>query len=447
MKTLLADPVKEGRFLEELFRAHTKTNKPEIRRVLALLFALERLPFRKLSNGPLATFATSLNPAAMSSIPSSPQTLRNDVLREYAGQRVVLQRILKTANTRIFLSADIWTSPNNILALGFEAGFLNFDGREPKSYRLLIGLREVDGHSGEDQFKEMKTVVEELGIQENIGCIMGDNSGTNDTLSRFFGRWFQDIGAAAGWKAQEMRVRCLGHIINLIVKAWLMNKKLSDDEVGDQEFDWIHLTAESFQSPKKGPGGKQRKKKQAKASPHPALVALHNVVASMAHSPQRQREFHNAAGRMIPRDNATRWNSWQNMISVAVDERVKAAIQLYQINHEADIREPRLTLKDWDTLEALSVFLTHFSVSTELTEGGNGWIGQHLLILTNLHDVVVEEQASVLSPAPALLKTNFRGRKLKLGTRIWNPGCRFAWILPANGSISELRSHHSTSLG
>ncbi len=50
--------------------------------------------------------------------------------------------------------------------------------------KILLGLRPVTGHSGEDQFDVFLSILEEYGIVRKLGAVVSDNFGTNDTLCR-----------------------------------------------------------------------------------------------------------------------------------------------------------------------------------------------------------------------------------------------------------------------
>jgi len=81
--------------------------------------------------------------------------------------------------SNIRLSVDIWTSPNNLLLLAICAHFVDGDN---KLVKALLGLREVENHSGEAQFIALLPVLQDYGIVRNIGAIVADNATTNDTL-------------------------------------------------------------------------------------------------------------------------------------------------------------------------------------------------------------------------------------------------------------------------
>ena len=75
---------------------------------------------------------------------------------------------------------NIWTSPNKLLLLAVVADFIEYI--EEKYMKALLTLRPVTGYSGEVQFATLLPVLQDYSIVRKLGAIVGDNSGTNDTL-------------------------------------------------------------------------------------------------------------------------------------------------------------------------------------------------------------------------------------------------------------------------
>jgi hypothetical protein len=51
------------------------------------------------------------------------------------------------------------------------------------------------------------------------------------------------------------------------------------------------------------------------------LGKIHNIVVNIRGSTARAAEFVELAGRLIPLDNRTRWNSWFLMLLIALNHR------------------------------------------------------------------------------------------------------------------------------
>ena len=56
---------------------------------------------------------------------------------------------------------------------------------------------------------------------------------------------------------------------------------------------------------------------------------LHNYIVYIYSSANCTIWFVNHTGKIIPLDNRTRWNSWFNILNTALEDLVKARLQLY----------------------------------------------------------------------------------------------------------------------
>ena len=74
------------------------------------------------------------------------------------------------------------------------------------------------------------------------------------------------------------------------------------------------------------------------------LGKLHNIVIHIYRSAGCTKEFKDLAGRLIPLDNCTRWNSWYHMLHVAL--QYEAAIDSYTKKHFDTLEEEYLSPQD-----------------------------------------------------------------------------------------------------
>jgi len=109
---------------------------------------------------------------------------------------------------------------------------------------------------------------------------------------------------------------------------------------------------------------KTRKEAYRKMGPH---GKLHNIVVHIHGSEARTRDFKHLAGRTIPRDNSTRWNSWYLMLKIAIEKA--AATDSYTKQWYEALRDDFLSPQDWETLGTISNFLQPFYRATLETEG------------------------------------------------------------------------------
>ncbi|OAQ58218.1 ribonuclease H-like protein [Pochonia chlamydosporia 170] len=229
----------------------------------------------------------------------------------------------------------------------------------------LLALRPVANHSGEKQFVTLLPVLRDFGILRRIGSVVGDNSSTNDTLCRASStclREEEDID----WDPEVHRLRCLGHVINLAVQAFLFKDSLDlnqcelyDDSEGHAEI----------------------QKQRAKFRLLGPLGKLHNLVVNIRSSSGRTKEFKELAGRLIPLDNRTRWNSWYQMLQVATEQGIASALDSYTKNHFDDLSADFLLPEEWVRLRTIKDILQPFSRATLATQGDHATLDKVLFTM------------------------------------------------------------------
>ena len=125
---------------------------------------------------------------------------------------------LADSRSKINLSFDGWSSPNHRSLLGVVAHWID---RERKLKTALLAVRSLKGHTGNDIADALIPVIELFGIEDKLGAFQMDNATNNDTaLSALAAR-------IPGINMKELRLRCFGHVVNLVVKALLYGSKLS----------------------------------------------------------------------------------------------------------------------------------------------------------------------------------------------------------------------------
>jgi hypothetical protein len=292
-------------------------------------------------------------------LPTSHNTISSWVKQSFKNKRVTVTKFLASSLSKIHLSFDNWSSRNG---LAFTAIVAHFCSPSYLIESILIGFRELRGpHSGENIAEVVDEVLQDYSITPGqIGCFVLDNATNNDTCIEALGKTYK-------WAKSEVysrRLRCFGHIINLVAQAFLFGSK---SEVFAYTLDQIqHQVDSNVRIPiwkLRGPIGK-----------------LHYAVIYIRKTPQRRQEF--AAGgpdcdstKLVPRqDNATRWNSTFLMIMRALSLRQHIDYFCY---HNRSIKdhddgltpEQILTPEDWLILTQLADGLKVFHTATITLEG------------------------------------------------------------------------------
>jgi len=246
-----------------------------------------------------------------------------------------------------------------------------------KHFKALIALRTITNHSGDEQFSVLLPVLQDYNIVRKLGAIVGDNASTNDTLCAAVEAYLREEEEIE-WDATHWRIRCTGHIINLAVQAFLFLNLIGMDELesyDDQE--------------KKGETGNEEQKR-AKFRLLGPLGQLHNIIVHIRGSTARTNEFLELAGRKIPLDNRTRWNSWFLMLVIAIEKA--GAIDTYTKNHFPTLEADYLTPQHWKRLRTIKEFLQPFYRATLETQGDSATIDKVLWTI----DILIQHFESAL---------------------------------------------------
>ena len=230
------------------------------------------------------------NKACKGKIPTAHSTVSEYIKEAWIRYKNIVQIVVQVAISYIYISLDIWTSPNQWLLLAICAHFTSY---EQKKEKALLALKKVPGHSGEDQFSILVPVLQDYGIEKKLGAIIADNTPLNNVLCHIVEKHMKKIYDRE-WLADEWRIRCIGHIINLIVQAFLFAEVMDLEELAlyDLENEDGELTDEEARRAwfrLLGPLGKG-----------------HNIVVHIGRLPACMDIFRKLAGRLIPMDNYTR---------------------------------------------------------------------------------------------------------------------------------------------
>jgi hypothetical protein len=104
------------------------------------------------------------------------------------------------------------------------------------------------------------------------------------------------------WLVDNWRIHYIGYIINLVVQAFLFMDLVDIDEL--ESYNKVEADEELI----------DEEAKKAKFRLLGPLGKAYNIVVFIWSSSGRVDHFRELAGRMIPMDNRTRWNSWYNML-------------------------------------------------------------------------------------------------------------------------------------
>jgi len=232
------------------------------RRLLIRWIVYDNISFRQVDGEAFREFIQYLSPLAESAMPCH-TTISAWISQGYCLHKAAVKRELTGASSKIHIAFDLWTS-NNLLSLnGVVAHFLNKDFK-PRVL-LLSTPEQSDSHAGVNIAEGVSTIIDEFEIADNLGYFMLDNASNNDTA-------VAALAEIYGFDAPERRLRCAGHIINLIARHLLFGE---DPDLFEAESEMRKDVKGNLKLwRKKGPIGK-----------------LHNLVVWTYLSPQRRNRW------------------------------------------------------------------------------------------------------------------------------------------------------------
>jgi hypothetical protein len=363
---------------------HDYLNQQKVRKALLLMIILNRLPLHLVETPSFHAYNKTLNPCADNVVPVAHNTIRADIINEFALWKETVKNDLHNKRSNLHVALDIWTSPNRILFIAIVGYYI--PQKSNKVIKRLLALKEIVGHAGEEQWVVLKEMLKEFGCLSTLGVVIGDNATTNDKLCRIIGQ-YMTRELSINWDAETRRIRCMGHIINLIVQAFLFNTKttgITEEEVEGIEKDDI-AQADGIEPVVSNETREQTQRdRREKFRSLGAMGKLHNIVVYIRCSAGQTARWLKLCIRMIPLDNRTRWNSWYLMIKVAVEEESNVD---YYVKGTEELSKDTLTREDWVWLKKFKAFFGKFEGFTLQLEGPKHDIARSLptLVLISMY--------------------------------------------------------------
>ena len=327
-------------------------------------------------------------------LPQSDSTIKRWIMAEYNKGLSIVKSEMETAISKIHISFDLWTSPNGIAIFSIVGHYVDRDGR-PQT--RLLALERVQGsHSGENQAIYLHKAVVRYGVQEHLGFFTADNADSCDSCVHSLLRVLnpttpqRDVDNLSA----QLRIRCFGHIVNLIAKSFLEG---DSSDIFDQSW---------FDSDKKAEVARWKEWRK-----RGAIGKCHNTNHFIRRSPQRRDQFlsittmlsknelaelgiwyldDDLKGLMVKGDNDTRWNSVLLMILRTL--KLREVIQAYyMLSHSQNDKEKRIPQEDclqdddWVLLSEIAEILQPLLYYTKYFEGRAPRFAEVIIALDNIH--------------------------------------------------------------
>ena len=276
------------------------------------------------------------------------------MLASFNDNKSMLKQQLQDIPWSIYFSFDLWTSTNRLAILGIVGHWISM---HVEIQQGLLAMKKIEGaHSGDNQAALILHMLSDYQLYDKVGYFTLDNATSNDSTLRIVGLKLQELGIKFDY--QERRLRCFGHIINLVVKAFLYvvdttNTESLDREKGKE----ADLLFEYWRQ--RGPYSR-----------------LRNIITYICWTPQRREEFIHLTRESCPDTtaflpiaaNQTRWNSDYRAINRALE--LRTPIELFVTRHMREgLSNYQLDTEDWNDLKDISELLEPFYRTTKLLEG------------------------------------------------------------------------------
>ena len=202
--------------------SHRLINQQILTRLLVDWVVQDQQPFTAIESPSFRAILQYINPFSISKIPKYSDTIRNYALKAFNAAKDKLVTAIAKAQSHIHLSFDLWTSPNYKSLIAIIG---HWTASDLSLKTVLLAIREIDGsHSGENIGGKVFEVIQEYGVVPNLGYCVLDNASNNDTALNIIAKlMFESYNII--YDVPSHRLRCLGHIVNLVVKSLLFGDK------------------------------------------------------------------------------------------------------------------------------------------------------------------------------------------------------------------------------
>ena len=167
-------------------------------------------------------------------------------------RKKMFRDLLSAIKSQIHISFDLWTSGNSLALLGIV---FHYSDGVMGIQTVVSGLPRIHGpHSAENMAASACEVLFFYGIIPRLGFFTLDNASTNDTVvEAILTKIRPDL------EPSFRRLRCFGHVMNIVAKVLLYGKASKEDKDEAEDFASQVLNADLDALEKwrnKGPLGK-----------------------------------------------------------------------------------------------------------------------------------------------------------------------------------------------
>lgn len=187
------------------------------RHKLASMIIIDELPFKFVEGEGFKDFMQSTQP--LFKMPSR-FTVARDCYQIFVDEKKKLTSYFKMSGQRVNITTDTWTSIQKINYMCITAHYIDQHWNLNKK---IIKFCPIEGHKGELLARDLDLYLKEWGIAK-VFAITVDNASSNYTCIQKLKDRLCSRGADF-FKGKYIHMRCIAHIVNLIVNDGLVDVK------------------------------------------------------------------------------------------------------------------------------------------------------------------------------------------------------------------------------
>ncbi|KAN0079116.1 Ribonuclease H-like domain containing protein, partial [Elaphomyces granulatus] len=314
----------------------------------------------------------------------SRNTLTSRISAEFGLDRARLVEELAVSSQTVALSLDGWTSTNDVSILAVIGHWLSEDFVYKE---VVLEFAEIEGtKTGENMGGMVLDLLQELNIETKLLSITGDNASNNETLMDTTAPSIHHFGEngrrdrfslsdnetnTTRFQGRANLIRCLAHILNLIVKKLLETLKSGNRASAEESIQQVD------------------NRQYLSTTSDSALARLRVLALWISGTPGRKSQWrnicrdHNLPSTLIPYDVDTRWNSTYLMVEAGI--KAKRQIPRW-ISSQSEM--PQFTDQDWGFLGQVAKALGRFYEHTLYISQSAPQISYAVPIYYDLHDLM-----------------------------------------------------------